>query len=125
MFNKELLIDRLSDILEALERIPRRFQSIFSPDDFLRDEGGREHLDSICMILVATGEAFRQIDTRTEGKLLSRYPEISWRDIIGVRNVLAHGYFDVDVEQLFNICKNDIPPLIRTVNVMLGQLREE
>lgn len=34
MFNKELLADRLKDILEALERIPLRFETISLPDDF-------------------------------------------------------------------------------------------
>ena len=122
MFNKELLADRLKDILEALERIPRRFEAISSPDDFLRDEAGREHLDSICMILIAVGEAFRQLDTRTKGEFLARYPDIPWADVIGVRNVLAHGYFDIDAEQLFDICMNDIPLLIKTVGTMLKEL---
>ena len=125
MFNKELLADHLKDILEALERIPRRFETISSPDDFLRDEAGREHLDSICMILIATGEAFRQLDTRTKGEFLARYPEVPWCDVIGVRNVLAHGYFDIDAEQLFDICTNDIPSLIKTVGTMLTELQCE
>lgn len=71
------------------------------------------------MILIAVGEAFRQFDTRTKGRFLARYPEIPRRDVIGVRNVLAHGYFDIDAEQLFDICRSDIPLLISTVGRML------
>lgn len=125
MFNKESLADRLKDILEALQRIPRRFETISSPDDFLRDEAGREHLDSICMILIAAGEAVRQLDTLTKGEFLPRYPEVPWGDVIGIRNVLAHGYFDVDAEQLFDICTSDIPLLIKTVGTMLKELQGE
>ena len=55
MYDRQGSIDRLKDVLEALERIPRRSESIHSPDDFLVDETGLEHLDSICMILVAVG----------------------------------------------------------------------
>ncbi|MFA4910045.1 MAG: HepT-like ribonuclease domain-containing protein [Desulfobacteria bacterium] len=124
MYNRQESVDRLKDVLEALERIPRRFESIHSPDDFLADETGLEHLDSICMILVAVGEAFRQLDTKTKGDWLARYPQIPWRDVIGVRNVIAHGYFDIDAEQVFNICKKDIPELIRTVRVMIKDLQD-
>ena len=50
------------------------------------------------MSLVAIGEAFRQIDGKTEGRLLARYPGVEWRGVIEARNVIAHGYFDIDVE---------------------------
>jgi hypothetical protein len=59
MSERQDILDRLKDVLEALNRIPYRFESIESPDDFTADEAGLEHLDSICMILLATGEAFR------------------------------------------------------------------
>ena len=124
MYDRQESINRLKDVLEALERIPRRSESIYSPDDFLADETGLEHLDSICMILVAVGEAFRQLDVKTKGDWLSRYSQILWRDVIGVRNVIAHGYFDIDAEQVFNICKKDIPELIRTVRVMIKDLQD-
>lgn len=122
MCNRELLTERLQDILEALIRIPRRFEAISSPDHFLLDEAGREHLDSIAMILIGVGEAFRQIDTRTKGEFLARYPQIPWKDVIGIRNVLAHGYFDIDADQLFDICQKDVPLLTETVRMMLSDL---
>ena len=75
------------------------------------------------MSLVAVGEAFRQIDGETEGRLLARYPEVEWRGVIGVRNVIAHGYFDIDVEQVFDIYQKDIPALIGTLRKMIKELR--
>ena len=60
----------------------------------------------------------------TKGDWLARYPIIPWRDVIGVRNVIAHGYFDLDAEQVFTICKEDIPELIGTVRVMIKDLQE-
>ena len=80
MYDRQELLDRLKDVLEALERIPRRSESIHSADDFLVDEAGLEHLDSICMLLVAVGEAFRQMDAKTKGDWLARYPKIPWRE---------------------------------------------
>lgn len=76
------------------------------------------------MLLVAVGEAFRQMDAKTKGGWLARYPQIPWRDVIGVRNVIAHDYFDIDAEQVFSICKEDIPELIEAVRVMLKDLQE-
>jgi uncharacterized protein with HEPN domain len=118
------LLDRLKSIQEALERIPRRFADINSPFDFLNTERGIDRMDSICMILIAVGEEFKAIDRKTSGKLLQEYPEIQWRGIMGVRDVLAHGYFQVNTEQLFTICREDIPKIIRTVQKMILDIQD-
>ncbi len=76
MYDQAEIIDRLEDVLEVLRRIPRRFASIDTPEDFLDDEAGREHLDSICMVLMAVGEAFRQLDNKTNGEWLRQYPQV-------------------------------------------------
>ena len=47
-------------ILEALERLPGRFADIRTPQDFIATEAGREHLDSISMVLLAVGERLPQ-----------------------------------------------------------------
>lgn len=124
MYERNILIERLENILEALNRIPRRFAGIDNPDDFIVDEAGIDRMDAICMILIAVGEEFKAIDRKTEGALLSRYPEIKWRGVIGVRDVLAHGYFQVNTEELFRICKDDIPRLIDVVQTMLKDLHD-
>ena len=122
MYDADALIDRLGNVLAALERIPRRYADIASAEAFEQSEEGRDRLDAICMVLIAVGEAFRKIDRRTEGRLLARYPEVEWRGVIGVRNVIAHGYFDIDVDQVFDICAKDIPALIETVKIMIKDI---
>lgn len=42
---------------------------------------------------------------------------------MGVRDFLAHGYFQVNTEQLFGICRDDIPPLIAAVRQMIQDLK--
>lgn len=123
MSDLSLLRERLESVLEALERISRRFADIHSAGDFARSEEGIDRLDAICMILIAVGEAFKQIDRKTEGKLLARYPEIEWSGVKGVRDVIAHGYFEIDAEEIFGICQTDIPALINTVRKMIEELR--
>jgi uncharacterized protein with HEPN domain len=123
MYDPSLLIERLESVLEALERIPVRFAPIGTPADFTRNEEGREKLDAICMMLLAAGEEFKQIDRKTGGKLLERYPEVDWRGVKSVRDVIAHGYFTIDVEEVFGICQTDIPVLINTVRKMIEDLQ--
>jgi uncharacterized protein with HEPN domain len=123
MSDATLLRERLEDVPEALQRIPRRFAVVSSAEYFTLTDDGKDRLDAICMILIAVGEAFKQIDKKTEGKLLARYPGIEWSGVMGVRDVIAHGYFEIDTEEVFNICQTDIPALIGTVRKMLEDLR--
>jgi uncharacterized protein with HEPN domain len=118
-YDREVVVERLTMLLEALERIPRRFAGIAEPEDFVASDDGIDRMDAICMILIAAGEAIKRIDRVTEGRLLTRYPHVEWRGVMGVRDVLAHGYFQVNAEQLFAICRDDIPTLIDTVRKMI------
>jgi len=123
MSDPSLVMERLENVLEALEKILRRFSHIQTVDDFVDSEAGMERLDGICMLLIAIGEAFKQIDRSTGGELLARYPEIDWAGVKGVRDVIAHEYFDIDAEQIFGICQTDIPPLFNTVKKMIDEIR--
>ena len=119
-----LLIERLELVLEALKRIPRRFAKINTPDDFMASQSGKDLMDSICMVLLAAGEEFKKIDNQTEGELLARYPQVSWRGAIGLRDVLAHGYFQINPAQLYSICKDNVEPLIETLEQIIEDLKE-
>ena len=123
MSEPSLVLDRLENILEALERIPARLATIKTAVDFQQSENGRMRLDAICMILIAVGESFKQIDQKTNGELLPKYPDIDWRGVKGVRDVMAHRYFDIDAEQVFNICQSDIPQLTAVVRQMIQDER--
>jgi uncharacterized protein with HEPN domain len=58
-----------------------------------------------CVFVV--GEALAQVpDTVQEA-----HPEIAWREIIGMRNILAHGYFRIDPGVLWTTVTRDLPPL--------------
>ena len=124
MYDPELLVEKLQTLLEALERIPRRFAGIAAPADFYASDAGIDRMDAICMILIAAGEELKNIDRKTEGKLRSRYPGVGWRGVIGTRDILAHAYFQVNAEQLFDTCRNDVPPLIETVKTMIKDIED-
>ena len=75
------------------------------------------------MKLSAIGESVKNLDKITEHKLLSGYPEIPWKDVMGIRDFIAHHYFEVDADVIFNICKKDIPVLIPDIQRIIEDLR--
>ena len=117
-----LLREKLQQIEESLHRIQRRSVNIHSPDDFTANEDNLDKLDAIAMMLIAVGESFKKIDIETDGQWLSQYPEIDWHGVIGLRNVLAHDYFDIDPEEIHKICRRDIPQLLNTVQSMIREI---
>lgn len=125
MFDKLLLIEKLTQIDDALNRIERRFSSIKTVDRFLDSEQGLDMLDSIAMMLIAVGENFKKIDKDTDGKLLVSYPNINWSGVKGIRDVLSHQYFNIDAEEIFRICSRDLPDLHNAVKDMTQHLNDE
>lgn len=115
MSDPELVLDILSSILIAIERIERRFQGIGEPDDFVVSDEGTDRLDGIAMMLIAIGEQVKRLDGATESNLDDAYPEIDWKGVKGIRDVLSHHYFSADAEIIFDVCQNKIGDLKRTV----------
>ena len=93
MYDQALVVDILEDMITASEKVKRRYSNFNSSDDFLADESSQIVLDSICMQLIAIGEAVKQIDKITDSTLLTDYPEIPWRNIAGVRRCTVSSLF--------------------------------
>ena len=119
----KMLLSTLEDIVYSLQLIEKRFASIKSSDDFLEDENKLEKLDSISMRLVAVGEGFKNIDKLTDKTLLTEYPQIDWRGVKGIRDILSHHYFDLDAEIIFNICDTQLNILLEVSKRMIMTLK--
>lgn len=107
--------ERLRDILEAISAIERylgRGRTALEQDELLQGWFVR-HLQII-------GEAARALpeDVRTMA------PDIEWPKIIGMRNVLVHGYFDIDLDIVWNAASRDAPALKPLIERLLKQLEE-
>lgn len=122
MCDKELLRSSLQKIEIAIDRILERSQTILSPDDFLNTPSGVERMESICMLLIAIGESVKRIDKETDKQLLSNYLEIDWKGVMGMRDIIAHHYFDIDAEVVFEVMKNDLPMVKITIDKMIANL---
>ena len=119
---KELLRSSLQKIEIAVGRILERSQTILSPDDFLNTPSGVERMESICMLLIAIGESVKRIDKETNKQLLSNYSEIDWKGVMGMRDIIAHHYFDIDAEVVFDVMKNNLPAVKEAIDKMISDL---
>ena len=119
---KELAIDILKRIEDAIERLQERTKNIKSVDDFLRSPSGMEKLDATCMLLIAIGESLKSFDKITDKQILCKDEKIPWSDIMGVRDIIAHHYFDIDAEEIFNIINNDLEPLAESIRGLIRSI---
>ena len=123
MYDKELVVEKLTQVSDALDRVARRFEGIKSAEDFLASEQGLDMLDGICMMLIAVGENLKSIDRMTESKILTQYPEVNWRGVKGVRDVISHQYFNIDAEEIFYICNHDLDQLRLTISKIIQDIK--
>lgn len=105
------VLELLLEIEEAIRRIERRFQGIQNANDFTATDEGLDRLDGIGMMLIAISENIRRISQLTGDDFFNQYPEIAWSDIKGIRNILSHDYFDIDPDEVYEICSKDITVL--------------
>ena len=123
MFDKLIAFHTLELIRDSLELIEKRCSDIYSVDDFLLSDSGMMKLDSVCMKLTAIGESIKNLDKITNKELLVKYPEIPWRNVMGIRDIIVHHYFDVDADEIFRICKEDIPQLYKVILKIINDLK--
>jgi uncharacterized protein with HEPN domain len=108
--------ERLRDILEAIASIERHLdddKAAFEHDE-LRQTWFLRHLQII-------GEAARALPT--EVRTLA--PEIPWPKIIGMRNVLVHGYFDIDTDIVWQAVTNDVPALKPAILRLIARVESQ
>lgn len=116
------IVERLENVLTALERIALRNEHIDSEDDYYETPGGMEKLESTSMLLIAIGESLKGIDRVTNGELLPKYPQVDWREAKGLRDIIAHNYFQLDGSIILDTVKNDLPIMAETVKRILSDL---
>ena len=75
---------------------------------------------SITRLVEVIGEAAGKISKEFQ----SVHPEIPWAVIVSMRNHLIHAYFDVDTEQVWDTVRDDLPPLISTLEGLLVELEK-
>lgn len=115
----------LDKVIESIKVIQQRIETIHCVNDFLDTATGTLLLDGVCMKLIATGESIKNLDKLTAGDLLARYTQIPWREVMGMRDIIVHHYFEVDADVIFNTVKEEIPFLLEVLMQIRKDLNEK
>jgi uncharacterized protein with HEPN domain len=94
----------LEDICTSCVKV-QRYTLNMTLEDFVADE---RTYDAVVRNLQIIGEAVKQIPP----EIRDRYPAVEWRKIAGLRDILAHAYFSLENETLWDIVQNKVPELL-------------
>jgi uncharacterized protein with HEPN domain len=102
--------DRLSDINEAIATIRAHLMAAdgHNDDPLLHD--------ALLFQFVVIGEAVKHLAPETRDAA----PEIPWADVAGLRDLIAHEYFRINIERVLEIVDRDLPALKRAIDRLLG-----
>lgn len=122
---KREAIEFLNLIVEKSNLVMKRNAEIASYHDFLVSPDRMEKFDAACMLIQVIGETARKLDNWTSSKLFSNYPQVYWRGIFALRNIISHEYGNVDPENIFKIIKKYLPELNACIELILKDLQTE
>ena len=122
MHKVEYVLSALAKIEQTVERVIANSEQITSYNYYYLSPAGMERLESTCMLLIAIGESIKGIDKITSKELLPRYPQVDWKGAMGIRDIIAHHYFELDAEVVFDVVKNEFPNLLQTIRRMINDL---
>jgi uncharacterized protein with HEPN domain len=105
----------LEAIIEATDKILEYTSGFNSADEFDND-----HLtfDATMMNFVVIGEMVLKLSEDFK----NLHSELEWNKIKGFRNIVAHDYFGIDAEEVWQIIKNKIPSLKIEITILLDKL---
>ena len=103
----------LDDILEAISNI-REYLAGMDYESFVKDKKTR---DATVRNLEIIGEAAG----RLQESVRSAAPEIEWRKIVSLRNILAHEYFGVSLPIVWDVIQNNLQPLETSCRELMKQ----
>jgi uncharacterized protein with HEPN domain len=114
--------DMLRQIRESIHNLELWNENYSDANEMLSSPEGVKTLAADCMLIEAIGEGFKRIDERTNQQLLPFRPEIPWKAVKGMRDHIAHGYFDINSNLVWDVVKNDLLPLRNAVDYFLEHL---
>jgi uncharacterized protein with HEPN domain len=124
MYDKTLALDILQRMEETLAILIEGTKDIKDLHQLSKSASGMIRLKGICMSLLVVGEEIKSLDKHTGQELLCHYPAIPWKDIMRMRDIIAHHYFEINEEIVFSALHNDVRPLMETVRKMMEDLEK-
>jgi uncharacterized protein with HEPN domain len=105
-------------IIDASEKTLKYTSQLLDADMFYLDE---KTFDAVLMNFVIIGESVARLSAET----LTDNDSIPWAQIKGFRNMVAHDYFGVDAEEVWEIIQNHIPKLILEVKNIIEKMKNQ
>lgn len=102
----------VSHIYDAIQGINKYKNPIPDLKAFIEDDKAQ---DAIIRKLEIIGEATNNLSTEFQ----SFHPEVNWRGPVGLRNLLIHQYFDIDIEAVWDVINNNLPELEKEIKKLL------
>jgi len=106
----------LQDMLDAIARV----QEYTAGMDEAALASDHRTLDAVLRNLEVLGEAAKQVPESVRGEA----PDIDWRKVAGLRDILIHGYFLVDLDIVWDIVTNRLAPLCKQLRQLLAHRRQ-
>ena len=116
MRRRRTYIDYLRDMLTYAETA----EGFVGDLDFESFRSDTEKTFAVVRALEVVGEAAKNIPVA----IRRRYPEVPWSKVVGMRNIVIHGYFGVDLEVIWKTVREDLPPLRAALARMLEELEQ-
>lgn len=118
-------------VLQTLDSIKRTIvqliewnKTIFSSEDYYKSQHGMQLLAANCTLITAIGEGINRINRIMPDYLQNRHPDVPWRAIIGMRNHIAHGYFEIDADMVYEAVSSDIHDLLGIIEQLIEENEE-
>ena len=108
-------VNRLADYLDHMEQAATdacSFVEGLSKEEFLVDKRTQQ---AVIMSLIIIGEAATKVMDR-HPQFVSEHPEVLWRNMRGMRNRIAHGYFDINLDVVWDTVETALPALLRQLS---------
>jgi uncharacterized protein with HEPN domain len=107
----------LEDILYSIDKIEGYIQDL-SEMEFGQNS---EKQDAVIRRIEIIGEAVKQLSAETK----SKYPDIRWREIAGMRDIVIHQYFGVSIGLIWRVISSDIPVLKERVEQVINDIQKQ
>lgn len=108
--------DFVQDILDTINDV-ENFIDGMNFEEFIKD---KKTVYSVVRAIEIIGEATKNVPEL----IRTKYPDVPWKKMAGMRDRLVHGYFGVDLEILWETAKEDVPRLKNLISKVIEDLEK-